>query len=162
MPGKSLKQLLTICDTNQFDCKFLFLVRDPRAIIPSSKATSLFADDTSLEGTRDFSQEICNTTEMNLNIIRSLPSVEKRQLLLLRYEDLAVDPLKKLPSLLKFAGVPMDESATKWLDLASHRPESEMKEKLRRGGKTHGKGHKDGPGKLGLASSMSLKITAIA
>ena len=98
-------------------CKYVpgyFLVRDLRAIIPSSKATSLFADDASLEGTRDFSQEICNTMEMNLNIIRSLPSVEKRQLLLLRYEDLAVDPLKKLPSLLKFAGVPMDESATKW------------------------------------------------
>jgi len=124
MPGKSLKQLLTICDTRQFDCKFLFLVRDPRAIIPSSKATSFFKDDASLEGTRKFSQEICNTTEMNLNIIRLLPSGKKRRLLLLRYEDLVVNPLKKLPSLLKFAGMTMDESATKWLDLASHRPES--------------------------------------
>ena len=129
MPSKSLKQLLTICDTHQFDCKFLFLVRDPRAIIPSSNANSFFKDDTSLEGTRDFSQEICRTTEMNLNIIRFLPSVEKRRFLLLRYEDLAVDPLIKLQSLLKFAGLPMDETAATWLDLASHRPESESERK---------------------------------
>lgn len=44
--------------------------------------------------------------------------------MLLRYEDLAKDTLKALLGLFKFAGLPMDESLTKWLDLASHFPES--------------------------------------
>lgn len=35
MPEKSVKQLIELCNTNQFDCKIIFLVRDPRGIIPS-------------------------------------------------------------------------------------------------------------------------------
>ena len=125
MPEKSVKQLIELCNTNQFDCKIIFLVRDPRGIIPSSRAVKFYKDkDAFLDGTRKFSQDICNTTEANLNIIRSLPEEVKKRLMLLRYEDLAKDPLKALPGLLKFAGLPMDESLTKWLDLASHFPES--------------------------------------
>lgn len=40
MPEKSVKQLIELCNTNQFDCKIIFLVRDPRGIIPSSRAVT--------------------------------------------------------------------------------------------------------------------------
>lgn len=135
MPEQNLKQLLSICETSdQFDCKFLFLVRDPRGIIPSSKAVGFYGDDDriALNGTRRFSQKICGLTEANLNIIRSLRSLEKSRFMLLRYEDLAANPLKTLPSLLKFAGLPMDESLSKWLYLASHLPETESEQKAAR------------------------------
>ena len=132
MPGESVRQLLSICDTDEFECKFLFLVRDPRGIIPSSKAVNFFKENASLEGTRNFSQKICTATEINLDVIRSLPSTKKTRLMLLRYEDLAENPLKTLPSLLKFAGLPMDKSLTEWLDLASHLPETESERKAAR------------------------------
>ena len=135
MPEQSLKQLLSICEnSDQFDCKFIFLVRDPRGIIPSSKAVGFYGDKdrTALNGTQQFSKSICGLTEANLNIIRSLQSLEKSRLMLLRYEDLAANPLKTLPSLLKFAGLPMDEGLSNWLYLASHSPETESERKAAR------------------------------
>ncbi|PFX25648.1 Carbohydrate sulfotransferase 1 [Stylophora pistillata] len=127
MPDTNLKQLLTICDTDQFDCKFIFLVRDPRGIIPSSKAVGFYGDNDQvlLNGTQRFSQEICDATYKNLNIIRYLGSQMKKRFMLLRYEDLAVNPMEMLPKLLDFAGLPEDESLTRWLYLASHSPETE-------------------------------------
>ena len=135
MPEQNLKQLLSICENaDQFDCKFLFLVRDPRGIIPSSRAVGFYGDDDrkALNGTQSFSQKICSATEINLNIVRSLGSLKKSRFMLLRYEDLAANPLKTLPSLLKFAGLPMDESLSKWLYLASHLPETESEQKAAR------------------------------
>ena len=132
MPGESIKQLLSICDTDEFDCKFLFLVRDPRGIIPSSKAVGFYSEKNSLDGTKTYSQKICRTTQINLNIIRSLSLVEKKRLMLLRYEELAENPMKILPSLMKFAGLPMDESLKKWLYLASHLPETESEREAAR------------------------------
>lgn len=126
MPNENVKQLLSVCDNDRINCKFLFLVRDPRGIIPSSRAFGFFKDDDdSLLGTHEWSKKICSSTEINLNFFRSMSSDEKKRFMLLRYEDLAKDPLKTLPSLLKFAGLPDDKNLRKWLDLASHRPETE-------------------------------------
>ena len=133
MPGGNLNQLLSICNSaDEFECKFLFLVRDPRGIIPSSRAVGFYGDSdkVSLNGTQRFSHKICSATEANLDIIQSLKSVEKSaRFMLLRYEDLAANPLKTLPSLLRFAGLSMDDSLTTWLDLASHLPETESEQK---------------------------------
>ncbi|KAJ7350139.1 hypothetical protein OS493_038272 [Desmophyllum pertusum] len=54
--------------------------------------------------------------------------VEKR-IKILRFEDLAANPSKLLPDLLEFAGLPMDEAASNWLDLASHKPKTESEQK---------------------------------
>ena len=134
MPDTNLKQLLTICDTDQFDCKFIFLVRDPRGIIPSSKAVGFYGDNDKvlLNGTQRFSQEVCGATYKNLNIIRFLQAQMKKRFMLLRYEDLAVNPLEMLPKLLEFAGLPEDESLTRWLYLASHSPETKSEQSAAR------------------------------
>lgn len=135
MPEQNLKQLIEICETaDQFECKFLFLIRDPRGIIPSSRAVGFYGDEDrkALNGTQSFSQKICSATEINLNIVRSLGSLEKSRFMLLRYEDLGANPLETLPSLLKFAGLPMDENLKKWLYLASHLPETESEQKAAR------------------------------
>ena len=52
--------------------------------------------------------------------------------MMLRYEDLAENPLKTLQSLLTFAGLPMDKSLREWLDLASHLPETKSERKAAR------------------------------
>ena len=129
MPNENGKQLLSVCDNDRINCKFLFLVRDPRGINPSSKAFGFFKDDDSLLGIQEWSKKICSSTEINLNFFRSMSSDGKKRFMLLRYEDQADDPLKTLPSLLKFAGLPDDKNLRKWLDLASHRPETESERK---------------------------------
>jgi len=132
MPDTSIEQLISICDSaSEFDCKVLFLVRDPRGIIPSSKATNFYRDKDriGLADTRKFAYKNCKNTELNLNIIKSLPVRWKRRIKILRYEDLALKPSKLLPDLLGFAGLPMDDSLSKWLYLASHKPETESEQK---------------------------------
>ena len=132
MPSTNIQQLINVCDSSQeFDCKLLFLVRDPRGIIPSSKAVRFYreTDNVGLANSRMFSYHNCRQTESNLNIIRKLPSRWRKQIKILRYEDLAKDPSKLLPSLLEFAGLPMDKGLSDWLYLASHKPETESEQK---------------------------------
>lgn len=126
MPKTNIEQLISICDSSsKFECKVLYLVRDPRAIIPSSQAVNFYRekDRIGLAQTRQFSYENCRITEQNLDIIRSLPSRWKKRVKIYRYEDIALNPSKLLPDLLEFAGLPMDENLSKWLYLASHKPE---------------------------------------
>ena len=127
MPGTSIEQLLSTCESDKFDCKVLFLVRDPRGVIPSSRAVRFFreAESMGLPRTRIFSYENCRQTELNLQFIKTLPPRWKKRIKIFRYEELAVNPLKELPNLLEFAGLPMHHNLTKWVYLASHRPSSE-------------------------------------
>ena len=128
MPNKNIEQLISVCEaSSDFDCKILFLVRDPRGIIPSSKAVNFYRDKDriGLAESRKFSYENCRNTEHNLNIIKSMPLRWKKRVKILRYEDLALNPSKLLPGLLEFADLPMDDSLSKWLYLASHNPKTE-------------------------------------
>ncbi|KAL9972116.1 hypothetical protein ACROYT_G018365 [Oculina patagonica] len=132
MPNNSIEQLIDVCDSsNEFDCKLLFLVRDPRGIISSSQAVSFYreTDRTGLAETRKFAYHNCRQTELNLDIIRKLPMRWKKRIKILRYEDLAANPSKLLPGLLEFAGLPMDEAVSNWLYLASHKPKTESEQK---------------------------------
>ena len=132
MPNTNIEQLINVCDSSQeSDCKLLFLVRDPRGIIPSSKAVLFYreTDKAGLADSRMFSYHNCRQTELNLNIIRKLPLSWRKRIKILRYEDLAQNPSKLLPSLLEFAGLPMDKGLSDWLYLASHKPETESEQK---------------------------------
>ncbi|XP_078355083.1 carbohydrate sulfotransferase 1-like [Oculina patagonica] len=132
MPNNSIEQLINVCDSSkEFDCKLLFLVRDPRGIIPSSQAVRFFreTDKTGLAESRMFSYRNCKQTELNLDIIRKLPMRWRKRIKILRYEDLAANPSKLLPDLLEFAGLPMDESLNDWLYLASHKPKTKSEQK---------------------------------
>ena len=71
MPNNSVEQLINMCDSSdKIDCKLLFVVRDPRGIVPSSKAASFYreTDKNGLTGTKKFAHENCRQTEFNLNI----------------------------------------------------------------------------------------------
>ena len=127
MPNRSVEQLINVCDSSRdFDCKLLFLVRDPRGIIPSSKAVSFFRETnkTSMAATRKFANENCRQTKFNLDIIRKLSPRWRKRIKILRYEELAKNPSKLLPSILEFAGLPMDKGLSDWLYLASHKPKT--------------------------------------
>ena len=78
-----------------------------------------------------FSHRCCKNTEFNMDIINSFPLRWKRRIKILRYEDVALNPSKRLPGLLEFAGLPFEDSLIKWLYLASHKPKTESEQTVK-------------------------------
>ena len=112
IPENSIKTILSTCKPPDVDCKIVFLVRDPRAVISSSRKIGFFREG----GTRDYSYTRCKQTEDNLEYIRKLPDSLRDRIKLQRYEDLAMNPLKELSGLYEFAGLPVLESVRTWLN----------------------------------------------
>ncbi|KAK2568792.1 Carbohydrate sulfotransferase 4 [Acropora cervicornis] len=105
--------ILNACTSRDVDCKIVFLVRDPRAVLPSPKSVGFYSDatgDFSRRGTRLYSYWRCKETKENLEIIRKLDDSLKNSIKLQRYEDLALNPLKALTGLYEFAGLSELES----------------------------------------------------
>ena len=67
-------------------------------------------------GTQNYSQERCAQTEENLELVRRLPDSLRDRIKLLRYEDLATNPLKVLADIYEFAELPVLESVRTWLN----------------------------------------------
>ena len=119
IPENSIKTILTSCNPLDVDCKIAFLVRDPRAVIPSSRMIGFYKekDETNAkQSTRLFSYWQCKQTEDNLEFIRKLPGSLRDRIKLQRYEDLAINPLKELSGLYDFARLPVLESVRTWLN----------------------------------------------
>ena len=110
IPENNIKHILNSCNSFDVDCKIVFLVRDPRAVIPSSRSIGFFkekADKKALLSTRFYSYKQCKQTEDNLEFIRKLPDSLRSKIKLQRYEDLTINPLKELSALYEFAGLPV-------------------------------------------------------
>lgn len=119
----NIKNLLTACSPWDIDCKIIFLVRDPRAVIPSARSTSFFHDpisDKGRSGLRQFSYKTCQQTEENLAVVKKLPLCWRNRIMIQRYEDFAMNPLKGLSRLFEFAGLPVLESVKTWLNKSTH------------------------------------------
>ncbi|KAL9978496.1 hypothetical protein ACROYT_G016019 [Oculina patagonica] len=123
IPEKSIKTIFTACSSPDTDCKIIFLVREPRAMIPSSRNVGFFGEEgnkDALLGTRLYSYQHCKETEENLEFVRNLPDSLRDRIKLLRYEDLAMKPLKALADIYRFAGLPVLKSVRTWLNKTTH------------------------------------------
>lgn len=119
VPNNDIGSILGACDTKDTNCRIIFLVRDPRAVIASAHSVGFFRDNhgnPARLGTREFSYWACKKTEDNLDSIRKLPKSLHSRIKLQRYEDLALDPLKELSALYEFAGLSVLESVRTWLN----------------------------------------------
>ena len=118
IPDNTIETILNVCSSMDVDCKILFLMRDPRAVIPSSQSFGFFKEngDSARQGIRQYSYWRCKETEDNLEIIRKLPKSVRNRIKLQRYEDLAFDPVKALSGLYEFARLPVLESVQTWLN----------------------------------------------
>ena len=120
IPDNTIKTILDTCNSlADVDCKVVFLVRDPRAVIPSSRSIGFFKESretNALEATRKYSYWRCRQTEDNLDFIRKLPDSLRNRIKLQRYEDLALNPLRELSGLYEFAGLSVLESVRTWLN----------------------------------------------
>ena len=132
IPENTIKMILNACTSRDVDCKVVFLVRDPRAVIPSSKAFGFFRDaagDIAMgAGTRLNSYWWCRETEENLEIIRKLHDLLRNRMKIQRYEDLASNPLKALTGLYEFAGLSGLESVKTWLNETTRKTRGDCNE----------------------------------
>ncbi|XP_068708083.1 carbohydrate sulfotransferase 5-like [Montipora foliosa] len=124
VPGNNIKTILDTCNSlEDVHCKVVFLVRDPRAVIPSSRMIGFikdYRDDASKSSMRVYSYHQCKQLEDNLEFIRQLPFSLRSRIRLQRYEDLAKDPLKELSDLYEFAALSVPESVRIWLNETTH------------------------------------------
>ncbi|KAJ7377245.1 hypothetical protein OS493_030056 [Desmophyllum pertusum] len=126
----NIKNILSACDTSDVDCQIIFLIRDPRAVIPSARSVGFFSDQgspLSLNSLRLFSYQTCKQTEENLVFLKNLPLKWRNRVMIQRYEDFAMDPLKVLSRLYNFAGLPMLDSVKTWLNQTTHPSQSREK-----------------------------------
>ena len=130
IPGKSIGNLFGVCERAGITCKVIHLIRDIRPVVMSSKKVAFFReiDRKTRPSLRQYVYSHCETTESNLQFAKTLhPSLRDRYLVL-RYEDLAVQPLKLLDFLYNFTGLQVSESIKQWLVNITQPSENKLKE----------------------------------
>ena len=121
--GNDIKNILQACRKAKSNCQIIFLIKDPRAVIPSSRSVGFSSDRgsrLSKDGLRLFSYQNCKQTEDNLVFLKNLPLSWRRRILVQRYEDFAVNPLKVMSRLYDFAGLPVLDHVKIWLNKSTH------------------------------------------
>lgn len=128
----SLEKTLSACDSQDINCKIVLLIRDPRAVIPSSLSVNFYKEQggTAKLGTRMFSYKLCKESEESLHFVKNLPAWMRSQVQVLRYEDLASNPLEEMRRLYKFAGLSVLERVTTWLNESTHPTKSRSNMKI--------------------------------
>ena len=114
---KSIEKLFEVCEVAGIECKVIHLIRDIRPLVMSSQKVVFFKEIDSLErpSMRQFVYSRCEMTEMNLNLVKEFDPSLRRHVTLVRFEDLAVEPLKVLDYLYEFAGLEVLENITNWV-----------------------------------------------
>ena len=111
------KNLFESCSSNGArECKIIHLVRDPRAVVRSLKALTFFRR--SLDPRRELSwyvEKVCHQMESDIKIGKLMKALSPDGYKLIRFEDLARNPLGVVNELYKFTGIEMLDSVEKWL-----------------------------------------------
>ena len=117
IPGQSIDKLFEVCEKAGVECKVIHLVRDIRPLVMSSQKVGFFKEvDSKIRSSmRQFVYSRCEMTERNLNLVKEFRPSLRSRVTLVRFEDLAVEPLKVLGYLYKFAGLEVLENITNWV-----------------------------------------------
>ena len=117
IPGQSIEKLFEACEITGVECKVIHLIRDIRPLVMSSQKVRFFkeVDSKTRPSMRQFAYSRCELTERNLNLVKEFGPSLRNRVTLVRFEDLAVEPLKVLEYLYAFAGLEILESITNWI-----------------------------------------------
>ena len=117
IPGQSIEKLFNACKMAEVECKVIYLIRDFRPVVMSSEKVLFFKEVNwkTRPSMRRFVYSCCEMIEMNLQLVKNFQPSLRNRVRLVRYEDLAVEPLEVLDSLYKFAGLEMIENIEQWI-----------------------------------------------
>ena len=125
-----IQELQNFCGSSgmKFNCLFIHLVRDPRAMLSSLLRRKFFIRDSrnlmfssrnltsaAAEFVKKNAQLLCSQVADNLNYVKQNWYNFYDRYTLLRYEDILTDPLFATKKLYNFVGLPMVESIYKWI-----------------------------------------------
>uniref|UniRef100_UPI00358FE403 carbohydrate sulfotransferase 1-like n=1 Tax=Myxine glutinosa TaxID=7769 RepID=UPI00358FE403 len=126
----NVADLRFLAEDSRLDLKVIHLVRDPRAVLSSKMVAfqSIFKDynawkkngamppqtDTSL------ATAICKTFLPAMHLGLKPPAWLNGRYMLVRYEDLAREPLEKAREIYEFVGLPLEPIITNWIVLNTH------------------------------------------
>ncbi|XP_078342280.1 carbohydrate sulfotransferase 1-like [Oculina patagonica] len=119
IPNFRVDSLFPLC--NSSDCGIIYLVRDPRSLIFSHmKVGFAWGNQNTKDSSpqpiiRQYSQHICQQIEQNVRIFENRPGWMKSRSHMLRYEDLARNPVEILRKAYKIAGLDMRKSSLEWI-----------------------------------------------
>lgn len=131
IPSFRVDSLFPLC--NSSDCGIIYLVRDPRSLVFShmkvgfvwaSRKTNTPSPQPVI---RQYSKTICQQVEKNVRIFENRPSWMKPRSYMLRYEDLARNPVEILRRVYKITGLDMQQSSLDWIK--AHTGEGAINEK---------------------------------
>ena len=115
--GEWNKNLFESCSSNgERECKIIHLVRDPRAVVYSLKSLAFFRR--SHDPKRELSwyvEKVCHQMESDIKIGKLMKAFSPDGYKLIRFEDLARNPLRVVNELYKFTGIEMLDAIEKWL-----------------------------------------------
>ena len=117
IPGQSIEKLFEVCEVVGIECKVIHLVRDIRPLVMSSQKVLFFKETDPRESPsmKQFVYSRCEMTERNLNQVKEFRPFLRSRVTLVRFEDLAVEPLKVFHYLYEFAGLDVLENITNWV-----------------------------------------------
>jgi len=107
-----------MAEESNLDLKLIFLARDPRGILESRVKIyqkNLKAPFIANEKNLNALDSVCSKTRGILEKIKNSEWLKKRTLIV-RYEDLAMEPQLKSAEVLKFSGLEINSEIVKWID----------------------------------------------
>lgn len=127
LPEFKIDSLFPVCKSS--DCSVLYLVRDPRAVIFSHMKVGMIkweqiANRSSYKAQNlrprplisIYSTSICQRMEQNVKVFRNLPREISRRFHMLRYEDIAKNPVETLRTVFKMAaGLEITNTTLRWI-----------------------------------------------
>lgn len=127
-----LESLYPLLQDPNLDLRIVHLVRDPRAVVRSKEqsAKSFMSDDAVVLEQRNIPaaevqyqviQEICRShVRINERAIQKPPPFLKGRYKLVRYEDVARNPLMEVNSIYEFVGLKMTTQLEEWIYKVTH------------------------------------------
>ncbi|XP_073423925.1 carbohydrate sulfotransferase 1-like [Dendrobates tinctorius] len=121
-----LNHMRTLVDDPRLSIKVVHLVRDPRAVL-ASRINTFVSQYRSYQiwnssGRKPHNMDLtslinmCTDYSNSLKTAFSRPSWLKGKYMLVRYEDLAKDPIKKANEIYNFLGLPWKEELSSWIE----------------------------------------------
>ena len=106
--------------------KLIYYIRDPRGILLSRFLLSKRPlSDIPLAKVEEMAAFLCSKMRTDLAVAQRLKELRKDQIILIRYEDLAISPVHTVKELYNFLKIELPEEVVSWIKYTTHAQKSD-------------------------------------